>query len=157
MKIRLDILTAFFSMSCVFILCKSQTKDFSIHKTRANLSDSALLDIVERGTFRYFWGGAEPTSGMARERVNEDNDYPANDKMIVASGGSGFGIMAVLAAIHRNFISRDEGRERLEKIVHFLETADRFHGAWPHWWNGETGKVQPFGKIANGGHAGERS
>ena len=111
MKIRLDILTAFCSMTCVFILCKSQTKNLSIHETRAILSDSALLDIVERGTFGYFWGGAEPTSGMARERVNEDNNYPANDKMIVASGGSGFGVMAVLAAIHRNFISRDEGRE----------------------------------------------
>ena len=42
------------------------------------------------------------------------------------------------------------GREILEKIVKFLETADRFHGAWPHWWNGETGKVKPFGRKDNG-------
>src|SRR5678809_1707718 len=70
--------------------------------------------------------------------------------MIVTSGGSGFGVMAILAGITRNFISPDEGRERLEKIVHFLETADRFHGAWPLWWNGETGKVKPFGKKDNG-------
>ena len=73
---------------------------------------------------------------MARERIHEDNDYPDNDQMIVTSGGSGFGVMAILVGIHRNFISHDEGRERLEKIVHFLETADRFHGAWPQWWNG---------------------
>src|SRR5678810_1502831 len=70
--------------------------------------------------------------------------------MIVTSFGSGFGAMAIVAGIYRNFIDRDEGRERLEKMVHFLETADRFHGAWPHWWNGETGKVKPFGKKDNG-------
>src|SRR6185295_2419999 len=117
----------------------------------AGISDSALLDVVEKQTFQYFYEGAEPVSGMARERIHEDNNYPENDKMIVTSGGSGFGVMAVLAAIHRNFISRVQGREQLEKIVHFLETADRFHGAWPHWINGETGKVKPFGRKDNGG------
>jgi hypothetical protein len=122
-----------------------------------NISDSALLDLVQKQTLRYFTDGAEPTSGMARERFHEDNDYPENDQMIVTSGGSGFGVMAILVGIHRNFVSRDEGRERLEKIVHFLETADRFHGAWPHWWNGETGKVKPFGKKDNGGDLVETS
>jgi hypothetical protein len=122
-----------------------------------SLSDSALLDIVQRQTFRYFHDGAEPVSGMARERFHEDNDYPLNDKMVVTNGGSGFGVMAILAAIHRNFISRDEGRQQIEKIVHFLETVDRFHGAWPHWWNGETGKVKPFGTKDNGGDLVETS
>jgi len=141
--------------------CLSQTnnkkQNHSIVAGGTNLSDSALLDVVQKQTFRYFWEGAEPTSGMARERFHEDNDYPENDKMIITSGGSGFGVMAILTGIHRNFISRDEGRERLEKIVHFLETADRFHGAWPHWWNGETGKVKPFGKKDNGGDLVETS
>jgi len=121
------------------------------------ISDSALLDVVEKQTFQYFFDGAEPVSGMGRERIHEDNDYPDNDQMIVTSGGSGFGVMAILAAIHRNFISRDQGRQQLEKIVHFLETADRFHGAWPHWINGETGRVKPFGKKDNGGDLVETS
>src|SRR5215831_15672399 len=101
-----------------------------------SISDSALLDIVEKQTFQYFFNGAEPPSGMGRERIHEDNNYPENDQMIVTSGGSGFGVMAILAAIHRNFISKDQGRQQLEKIIHFLETADRFHGAWSHWING---------------------
>jgi len=122
-----------------------------------NITDSALLDIVEKQTFQYFYEGAEPVSGMARERIHEDNVYPDNDQMIVTSGGSGFGVMAVLAAIHRNFISREEGLQQLEKIVHFLETADRFHGAWSHWINGETGKVKPFGRKDNGGDLVETS
>jgi len=127
------------------------------HRVTKSISDSALLDLVEKRTLQYFVDGAEPTSGMGRERFHEDNDYPENDQMIVTSGGSGFGVMAILAGIYRNFISRNEARERLEKIVHFLETSDRFHGAWPHWWNGETGKVKPFGKKDNGGDLVETS
>lgn len=123
----------------------------------SRLSDSAIFDSVQRQTFQYFWDGAEPVSGLARERFHTDNVYSANDKHIVTSGGAGFGVMAILVAIDRGFIKREEGRERLEKIVHFLETADRFHGAWPHWWNGETGKVKPFGRKDNGGDLVETS
>jgi hypothetical protein len=116
----------------------------------AQLSDSALFRLVQQQTFQYFWDGAEPTSGLARERFHVDNVYPENDKSTVTSGGAGFGVMALLVGIERGFITREQGRERLEKIVHFLETADRFHGAWPHWWYGETGKVRPFGSNDNG-------
>ena len=99
------------------------------------LSDSALLDMVQKQTIKYFTDGAEPVSGMARERFHTDDNYPEKDKNIITSGGSGFGVMCLIVAIERKFITREEGLQRLEKIVHFLETADRFHGAWPHWWN----------------------
>ena len=122
-----------------------------------NISDSALLDIVEKQTFQYFWDGAEPNSGMGRERFHVDNDYPDNDKNVVATGGSGFGVMDILAAIHRGFITREQGLKRLDTIVNFLEKADRFHGAWPHWIDGETGKVKPFGTKDNGGDLVETS
>lgn len=112
---------------------------------------------VQRTTFQYFWDGAEPASGMARERFHVDNVYPQADKMIVTSGGSGFGLMAILVGIERGFITRPQAVERYEKILHFLETADRFRGAWPHWWNGETGRVKPFGKKDNGGDLVETS
>lgn len=114
------------------------------------ISDDSLLTLVEYRTFQYFWDGAEPTSGMARERYHSDNIYPENDKNIVTSGGSGFGLMAIIIGIERGFISRTQGIERLEKITGFLEKADRFHGAWPHWMNGETGKVKPFGAKDDG-------
>src|SRR6266542_4681234 len=35
-----------------------------------NISDSELLDIVQRQTFRFFWHYAHPVSGLARERDN---------------------------------------------------------------------------------------
>jgi len=120
-------------------------------------SDTALFRLVEEQTFQYFWDGAEPTSGMARERYHVDNVYPSHDKNIVTSGGSGFGVMAILVGIERGFITRVQGLERFKKIVHFLETADRFHGVWPHWWNGETGKVKPFSRYDDGGDLVESS
>lgn len=106
-------------------------------------TDEELLDMVQQYTFRYFYDFAHPVAGLARER-NTSGD-------IVTSGGSGFGVMALLAGIERGFITRQAGVERMIKIISFLETADRFHGAWSHWINGNTGKVVPFGNIDNGG------
>jgi hypothetical protein len=114
------------------------------------LTNDSLMTLVQYRTFQYFWEGAEPNSGMARERYHEDGIYPHDDKNVVASGGSGFGVMAILAGIERGFISRQEGIERLEKIVTFLEGADRFHGMYSHWINGETGKTKAFSKKDDG-------
>ncbi|MBW3468684.1 glucoamylase family protein [Arthrospiribacter ruber] len=122
-----------------------------------HISDDSLFNLVQYRTFQYFWDGAEPNSGLARERYHVDGEYPQDDKNIVTSGGGGFGVMAILVGIEREFISRQEGFDRLEKIVSFLENADSFHGAWPHWWNGETGKVKPFSKNDDGGDLVETS
>ena len=122
----------------------------SAQKTNPN-SDSALLDYVERQSFEYFWRGAEPNSGMAPERIHVDNVYPDHDRGIIATGGSGFGLMAILAGLHRHYITREQAIYRFQKIVTFLEKADRFHGAWPHWLNDTTGHVKPFGREDNGG------
>ncbi len=113
-------------------------------KTRA-LNDEELLEMVQRGCFRYYWDGANRDSGMALEIV-------PGDENLVALGGSGFGIMALLVATEREFITREQSVERMLKIVRFLEKADRFHGAWPHYLDGRTGRVWPlFGKYDNGG------
>jgi hypothetical protein len=121
------------------------------------ISDDSLLTLVEARTFQYFWNGAEPTSGAARERFHADNVYPKNDKHIVTSGGTGFGVMAILVGIERGFITREQGLDRLTHFITWLEKADRFHGVWPHWWNGETGKVKPFDPDDNGGDLVETS
>ena len=112
---------------------------------------------VQRTTFQYFWDGAEPNSGLARERFHVDGQYPQNDENVVTSGGGGFGVMAILVGIERGFITRQQGLERLQRIVTFLEKADRFHGVWPHWWYGETGKVKPFSRRDDGGDLVESS
>ena len=97
-----------------------------------NYSDEELMDLVQKETFDYFWEGAEPTSGMARERIHMDNVYPNSDREVVTTGGTGFGLMAILVGIERGFVSREDALSRYEKVVDYLGRADRFHGAWPH-------------------------
>lgn len=115
------------------------------------ISDDSLLTLVQYQTFQYFWNNAEPVSGLGRERTHLDGVYPQNDKDVVTTGGSGFGLMAILVGIERGFITRAEGLERFQQIVSYLEKADRFHGAWPHWLYGKTGKVKPFSPKDDGG------
>lgn len=109
------------------------------------ISDDSLLTLVQKKTFGYFWDHAHPVSGMSRERYSSGE--------IVTSGGSGFGLMALIVGIERGFITRAEGFERLNKIVSFLirPETDRFYGAFPHWLSGTTGKVIPFSSNDNGG------
>jgi hypothetical protein len=97
------------------------------------IPDNELLDLVQHQTFRYFYDFAHPACGMARERNTSGDE--------VATGGSGFGVMALIVGMERGFITREEGTTRLALILGFLETCDRFHGAWPHWINGSTGKA----------------
>lgn len=113
------------------------------------ISDDDLLTLVQQQTFKYFYDFAGPNSGMARERNTAGNT--------VTSGGSGFGIMALIVGMERGFISRIQGVERMEKIVTFLETADRFHGVYPHWMDDVTGNVIPFSTKDNGGDLVETS
>lgn len=139
------------------IISCSTTKKTAKDVVSFTAEDAAIYNDVQRRTFEYFWSGAEPNSGLARERFHEDNDYPANDKHIVTSGGGGFGVMAILSGINQHYITREQGRKRLDTIVDFLARADRFHGAWSHWINGETGKVKPFGSNDDGGDLVESS
>jgi hypothetical protein len=126
-----------------FFTGKSKNPKFPV------ISEADLLTKVQSQTFKYFWDFAHPASSMARER-NSSGD-------IVTTGGSGFGIMALIVGIQRNLITREQGLGRMEKILDFLETADRFHGAWSHWLNGNTGDVVPFSQNDNGGDLVETS
>ena len=109
------------------------------------LSDDELLDMLQEAAFRYYWEASGPNTAMARENL------PGDDR-IVATGATGLGISALVAAVHRKFITRDQGLGRLEKLVSFLERAPRYHGAWSHYYNEETGETMPlFGMYDNGG------
>ncbi|HEV2355227.1 MAG TPA: glucoamylase family protein [Puia sp.] len=113
------------------------------------ISDSDLLTLVEQQTFSYFWSGADQTSGMAKERASQSQ---------VTTGGSGFGVMAMLAGVQRGFITRAQAFARIDTIVHFLtNSATRYHGAFSHWMNGSTGATIPFGTQDNGGDIVETS
>lgn len=107
------------------------------------IPDEELLDKVQSQTFRYFWDFGHPVSGMARERTTSGD--------VVTTGGTGFGIMAMIAAAERGFISKNDALSRIQKIVTFLDTqCTSYHGAFAHWVNGATGATYPFSQYDNG-------
>jgi len=109
------------------------------------LNDDELLTMLQEACFRYYWEGAHPAAGMTLENI------PGDDR-IVATGASGFGIMALIVGVDRGFITREQGLERLTKIVTFLEKAPRYHGVWSHFMDGDSGKtLAVFGRFDNGG------
>ena len=123
------------------------TAQFEATKRAKNLSDSALLDVVQQQTFRYFWDFAHPVSGLSRERSNGAYGY-GNE--VVTTGGTGFGIMSIIVATERKWIGRDTAVKLLLKMVQFLSKADAYHGVFPHWLNGTTGKTIPFSRKDDG-------
>lgn len=129
--------------ACAMLCCTS-----SLAQSK---KENQLLDKVQKESIKYFWDYAEPNSKLARERFHPNGDYPQNDAHIITTGGSGFGLMSLIVGIERNYIPRDKAVNDILVGLKFLEKADRFHGAWPHWLNGETGKVKPFSKFDDGG------
>lgn len=109
-----------------------------------------LLDLVQETTFNYFWDFAESTSGLARER-SQDDAYGAQSNKVIAMGASGFGISCYPVAVTRGWITKDEAIQRMNKVLTFLENADTYHGVFSHWYYGDTGKTRPFSAQDDGG------
>jgi hypothetical protein len=130
---------------------RQSAQSVSASAATREFTDDELLTMLQEACFRYYWEGADPHSGMARENI------PGDDR-VVATGASGLGIGALIAGVDRGFITRAQGIERLTKIVNFLEHAQRYHGVWSHYMDGSTGKTMPvFGMYDDGGDLVETS
>ena len=130
-----------------FFAGAQKTVSFKAADRPKKLTDSALLDLVQQQTFRYFWDFAHPVSNLSRERSNQAYNY--GDE-VVTTGGTGFGIMSVIVAAERGWIKRDTAARFLLKMVNFLLKADSYHGVFPHWLHGATGKTIPFSRKDDG-------
>jgi hypothetical protein len=120
----------------------------------AALPDDELLEAVQRQTFRFFWEGAHPVSGLARDRC-KTGAVPEDD--LVATGGSGFGVMALIVAVERAWVSRAAALERLGRMLDLLGRATCYHGVYPHFMNGRSGATIPFMRKDDGGDLVETS
>jgi hypothetical protein len=111
-------------------------------------TDMELMQTVQEDVFKYFWDYSHTNSKLSRERLLEnDLSFDANT---VTTGGSGFGFLNVLMGIENNIISKEAGISHLQTALNFLENTDRFHGAWSHWMDGNSGTVLPFSTMDNG-------
>jgi hypothetical protein len=135
--------TTAYYLTAVDVLAQESIPSDTLTATTFEMTDEQMLDMVQAYTFRYFWDFAHPVSGLARER---------NTTSTVTTGGSGFGIMAIIVGAERGFVTYEEALLRINKIVNFLhDDTARFKGAFPHWLNGATGQVIPFSTQDNGG------
>jgi hypothetical protein len=113
--------------------------------------DEAFMTSVQQATFRYFWDFAHPQSGLIRERSDGNPN-------VCATGGTGFGLFAIMIGAERGFVRREEAAERVLRILTFYQTkAIRYHGAFAHWIDGRTGKTIPFSTYDDGGDIVETS
>jgi hypothetical protein len=136
---------AYYRVTALDVAGNESAPSSAAHASTRALNDAELLDMVQEACFRYYWDAGHPLAGLAPEVL-------PGDENLLALGGNGFGVMALVVATEKQFVTRDQAAERLLKILHFLARADRFHGVWPHFLNGDTGKVIPyFGKYDNGG------
>ena len=131
------------AMLCAFVLVLGGGS------ATGQVTDAQLMDSVQVHALKYFWDHAHPTSKLSRERIHLDN--LAFDENTIAIGGSGFGFLNVVVGIENGHISATEGVAHLNTALDFLWNADRFHGAWPHWIDGNTGAVIPFSTLDDGG------
>jgi hypothetical protein len=120
----------------------------------ARLSDDKLLEAVQRQTFSFFWDGAEKASLLVRDRCKTES-APDND--LVAVGGSGFGVMALIVAVERGWVTRKAAATRLQTMLDLLLRATCYHGSLPHFLHGKTGLTIPFGRKDDGGDLVETS
>ncbi|MBN2745825.1 MAG: beta-glucosidase [Bacteroidales bacterium] len=143
-----NLVILFLLTSLLFACSCKKNKDDTADTTSTSLTENQLLDAVQTDVIKYFTDFAESNSGLARERYHTDEPYI--DQNIITTGGSGFGLMSIIVGADRGLIERQEAVAQLTKALEFLQTADRFHGAWSHWINGNTGKVFPFGTKDDG-------
>jgi hypothetical protein len=131
-----------------------RTRARSATRPPADRSDAELLELVQRQTFRFFWEGAHPESGLAVDK-RPAQAWAGDD--LVALGGSGFGVMALIVAVERGWVTRAAALERLGRMLDVLTRAQCYHGVWPHFMNGRTGATVRFGRKDDGGDLVETS
>ena len=83
------------------------------------LPDDSAARAVQRQTFRFFWEGAHAGSGLAPDRRGTADRARSTD--LVTMGGSGFGIMAMMVAVERGWITREAALERLAAHARFAD------------------------------------
>ncbi|MEJ8810794.1 glucoamylase family protein [Variovorax ureilyticus] len=133
-------------------------KDDRNPKALAALPDEALIEAVQRQTFRYFWEGADAASGLALDRrtlVGLTGEDRADER--VAIGGTGFGVMALIVAVERGWVTRDAALDRLRRMLDALSRARRYHGAFPHFMDGASGETIPMSPKDDAGDLVETS
>jgi len=103
-----------------------------------SLEDDQLLDEMERANFLFFWEQANPQTGMVKDRAN----VRTTDNGLVASiAATGFGLTALCIGAKREFVPRNDARNRVLATLRFLwKKLPTHRGFFYHFANINTGE-----------------
>src|SRR5690349_2407791 len=73
-------------------VAKTLASGLPLTHSERELSDSALLDELERAAFEFFWNEANPQSGLVLDRANANGGSARRKASIAATG---FGLTAL--------------------------------------------------------------
>lgn len=99
---------------------------------RFNDADRALLDEVQQGAFWYMWDAADPATGLTRDRTS---------KPFSSVAAVGFALAALPVGVEREWITREQGRERALRILRALDESPRKAGLFYHFIDGSTAQL----------------
>lgn len=119
-----------------------------VHATTTAFDPEGFLTEVQEANFRYFYNYAYPGSHLPREGIKAVDSW---DPEAISAVSTGMYFFNIAVGIERGFITRDEGARHVKIALDFLNgPTERFYGAFPHWIDGQTGKVRPFSEKDNG-------
>jgi hypothetical protein len=107
-------------------------------KYRFSSTEDALLEEVERASFRFFWEEANPYTGLVKDRSQAGGP----DARTTASiGATGFGLTALCIADHRGWEEGKKIRERVRNALRFAATRlSHMNGFFFHFLNMQNGE-----------------
>jgi hypothetical protein len=103
--------------------------------------DQVFLEDLERRQFRYFWEQADPSTGLVADRARTDG-FPLdeNHQGVASIAATGFGLTAICIGAERQWITREQAKERVRVALRFFSSrAEQFHGWFYHWLDARTG------------------
>lgn len=107
-------------------------------KYRFSAAEDALLEEVERASFRYFWEEANPYTGLVKDRSQADGPDARTTASIAATG---FGLSALCIADRRGWEDSKRIRERVRNTLRFAAThLSHMNGFFFHFLNMQNGE-----------------
>lgn len=106
-------------------------------------ADEALLDEVQRATFRWFWDSPDVGPlGTIRDR---------SSGTLVSTAGIGYQFAAIVIGVERGWISREQGERRCVQVIEALlrSTRNRKEGLFFHFLEQDTLDTRPFADVVS--------
>lgn len=104
--------------------------------------DQQFLEDLERRSFQYFWEEGDPDTGLVPDRARMDGStLDENHRNVASIAATGFGLTGLCIAADRNWINRNQARERTRNTLRFfVNKAFQEHGWFYHWLDAKTGE-----------------